>query len=81
MVEGDAGDDVVAVALVTLHLAVHLLEVGVVVGALSGEDFPVVEANGVGAEVPLTNHGGAVSGLLHEDGEGLLMTVELKAVT
>ena len=80
LVESDGGDDVVAVAGVSLHLAIHLLEVGVVIGALAGKNFPMVEANRIGAEVPLTNHGGAVASLLHEDGEGLLIAVELGAV-
>ena len=40
----------------------------------------MVEADGIGAEVPLANHGGAVTGFLEEDGEGLLVAVELGAV-
>lgn len=80
LVEGNGGDDIVAMAGIALLLAVHLLEVGVVVGALAGEDFPVVEAYRVGAEMPLANHGGAVAGFLQEDGEGLLVAVKLGAI-
>ena len=71
------GDEVVAVAFKALTLIVHLNEVGVVVGALAGKDFPVVEADGVGVEGPFADHGGGVAGVAKEIGEGLLEAVEV----
>ena len=40
-------DEVIAVAFESLSAAIHLDEVWVVVGALAGEDLPVVEADGM----------------------------------
>lgn len=49
---------------------------GIVVKSLSGEDIPVVETRGVGREVPFSDHGRGVSGLLQQFGEGLLRSVK-----
>ena len=52
----------------------------VVVGPLPGQDVPVVEAGGVGDEVPLADHGRLVAGALEELGEGGLRAVEAAVV-
>ena len=48
----------------------------IVVKSLSGEDIPVVETRGVGREVPFSDHGRGVPGLLQQFGEGLLRSVK-----
>ena len=78
--ESEVGDDVGAVALVTFTSAGLLDEVGVVVASLAGEDFPVVESGGVTDEVPFADHGGLVTGLLDQLGEGGLAAVEARVV-
>ena len=74
-VEGQVGGDVGGVAGDDAALAV-IYKGGVVVLALSDEDVPVVEAGGVGGQVPLADDGGLVAGLAQELGEGLLAAVE-----
>ena len=74
-VEGQVGGDVGGVAGDDAALAV-IYKGGVVVLALSDEDVPVVEAGGVGGQVPLADDSGFVAGLAQELWEGLLAAVE-----
>ena len=46
------------------------------IDALAGEDVPVVEAGGVGDEVPLADHGGLVAGALEFLGDVIALGVE-----
>ena len=50
--DGFVGGDVGAVSGKLLLAAVHLKEDGIVVAALSGENFPVVEAYRIRNEMP-----------------------------
>lgn len=45
---------------------IHVAESRTVVAALAGEDTVVVEFGGLVLEMPFTDHGGLVAGLLHE---------------
>ena len=67
-------------ALEAFTLVVHLDEIRIVVSALAGEDFPVVETDRIGVEVPLADHGGGVAGLAEEIGKGSLESVEVGRV-
>ena len=68
-------DDVGHVALMADSLAVadHWR---VVVDALAGQDFPVVEALGFAFEVPLADDGRLIAGLVQQPGERDLRAVE-----
>lgn len=68
-IEGEVTDEVGAVAVVFFAGAVHVDEDGIVVEALAGEDLPVVEAGGVGGEVPLSDDCGLVAGGLEVLGD------------
>lgn len=71
-VGGEVGDE----ALFAVAALGVVDVVGVVVLTLAGEDFIVVEAGGVGLEVPFADEGGLVTGLLEAFGEGDLGAVE-----
>ena len=77
--EAGVGDDVGDVADVFFSLS-HFDENRIVVKSLSGQDVPVVETGGVAFEMPLSDHGGLVTCLLEEFGEGLLRAVEVDPV-
>lgn len=74
-VHSEVGDDVATVTH-RLFAPVRGEQIGVVIVALAGEDFPDVKALGVGFEVPLSKDSGFVSGFLKELWEGLLVAVE-----
>ena len=78
-VDREVGDDVGAVAL-DLAAALGVDQHGVVVVALPGQHVPVIEALGIGAQVPLADHRGLVADRLQQLGEGLLVAVELVPV-
>ena len=73
---GLVGDDLADVASFPV-VAFGCDEVGIVVAALAGEDFPVVETGGLTGKVPFANQGGLITDFLEELGKGLLGTVEL----
>ena len=73
--EAQVRDDIRSVSDVLDLLAV-LLHARVVVGALPVKDFIAVESRRVRLKVPLSDQGGAVTGLAQEFGEGHLRAVE-----
>jgi len=73
---GLVGYDVGHVSGEAFRGAVHLDEVRVVVVSLAREDFPVVEAGGVGDQVPFPDDRSFIAGLPEELREGLLCAVE-----
>ena len=75
------GDQIRTVTLESLSTTVHLNEVRVVVTALSGQYFPIVEANWVGTEVPLSDHCGLVARFFHQRRKRKLRGVEAIAVS
>lgn len=68
--DSEVAGDVGAVALDGKFLG-FCEEGGVPVGALSRENDPAVEADGVAAEVPFSDHAGVVTALLHVLGDGV----------
>jgi len=68
---------VITVALETLTRIVHLNEVRIVVSSLPGQDFPVVEADRIGVEMPLSNHCGGVAGVAEKIGESGLKAIKV----
>ena len=74
-VDREVGDQVRDVACMLDALS-HFDEQGVVIGPLAGQDFPIVEAGGLGLEVPLADHGCLVTRLSQQLGKGLLRAVE-----
>ena len=75
-VYGLVRDDIGTIALGTLHAAVHLDEVGIVVLALSVEHLEIVKAGRRAHQVPLADEGRLVARLLEQFGHGLLRTVK-----
>src|SRR6185436_627467 len=71
----EIGDEVGAVAGMLFALAA-VDERRIMVNALAGEDVPVVEARGVGREMPLADHGSLVSGGLELFGDVVARGVE-----
>ena len=59
-----------------LDLLAVPLHARVVVGTLTVKDFIAIESRRVGFQVPLSDQGGAVTGLAQEFGEGHLRAVE-----
>lgn len=53
---------------------------GVVVGALAGQDFPMVEAGRLAFQMPLADNGCLITGLLEQLGKGLLSAVEAVSI-
>ena len=76
----EVGDEVVAMALVAFAASIHLNEVRVVVGALTRENAPEIESDGIGVQVPLSDHRDLVTGIAEELGEGLLPAVKVGRV-
>ncbi len=74
-VEGEIGDQVGAVAGVLLA-AGGRDEGGIVIDALAGQDVPVVEAGGIGDQVPLADHGGLIAGALQFLGDVVALGIE-----
>ena len=77
--DGLVGGDVGAVAGELLFAAVHLKEDGIVVAALSGENFPVVEPYRIRNEMPFSKHRGVVACSLQCFGDRPLGLVETLA--
>ncbi len=67
--------DVCAVAF-NLIATFRIVEVGIVVHALTRKDIPVVESRWFGAQVPFANDGRFVTRFLKELGEGLLAAIK-----
>ena len=76
----EVGDEIVAMAFVALATSVHLDEVRVVVGSLSGENTPEIESYGIRVKVPLPDHRDLVAGVSQQLGKGLLLTVKIGRV-
>ena len=70
------GDEVGQIAFLRDGIVLHGDEARVVVVALAGQDFPIVEAGGQAFEVPLADDGRLVARLLEQLGHGLLGAVE-----
>ena len=74
-VNGFVGDNVREVAF--YHIGtVGVVEVGIVIVTLCGEDVPMVETGGTAHEVPFTDQRGLIAGFLEQLGHGLLRAVE-----
>ena len=74
-VDREVGDHVGDVTLV-LHALAHLDHRRVVVAPLAGQDVPVIEAGGIGHQVPLAEDRGLVAGGLEQFGKRDLRAVE-----
>ena len=64
-------------ALKSLTRIVHLNEIRIVVSSLPGQDFPIVEADRVGVEVPLADHCGGVAGVAEKIGKRGLEAIKV----
>ena len=78
-VEALVGDDVGQITVDLHRVARFEYEVGVVVVALVRHDLPAVESGREAVEMPFSENGGLVSGLLQVFGIGRLGVVELLA--
>ena len=57
-------------------VVIHRYEVGIIIIALAGNYFPIIETCGQALQVPLADDCSLVTGLLQQLGHGLLRTVE-----
>lgn len=78
--QSEVGDEIIAMALVAFAASIHLNKVRVVVGALTRENTPEIESDGIGVQVPLSDHRDFVTGIAEELGEGLLPAVKVGRV-
>ncbi len=74
--DGFICDDIGDVAFNALLGSVHLDEIWIPIVALRGEDFPVIEADRLGNEVPFSDDRGIISSGAEEFIEGGLRAVE-----
>ena len=74
------GHKVITVALETLARIVHLDEIRVVVSALPGQDFPIIEADRVRVEMPLADHCSGVAGFAEKIGESGLKAIKVGGI-
>ena len=75
-IDGFVGEDAGYISAIYSAGAVLVNECGIVVIALSRQDFPMVETRGCGDEVPFAYNGRLVTSGLQELGHGLLGAVE-----
>ena len=64
------------VPMLLYGVIVHGYEIGIVIVALAGNYFPIIETRGQALQVPLADDCSLVPGLLQQLGHGLLRTVE-----
>ena len=79
-IERFLGSEVGCVSLKAFLAAIHLNEDGVVVAALPGKNLPVVEANGIGFQMPFADDRGVIAALLQCLGDRPLARIEVVAV-
>lgn len=75
-IDGFVGGNVGAVTGELFFAAIHLKKNGVVVTSLPGENFPVVEADGIRNEMPLPDDRGVITSAMKRLSDGPLGLVE-----